>query len=66
MCDWIETREIMLEVEQLFQRNDDLQDIQDINKMSSEIEAYYSNNLKDHRSKIKCKINAVFLSYFDD
>ena len=51
--DWAETKLILLEVEQLFSREDDCKDIQDIKKMQHEIEVYCQNSLKDARDIIK-------------
>lgn len=51
--DWNETKSILLEVEQLFNRDDDLRDILDIKKMQQEVENHYSNSLKDAKDIIK-------------
>ena len=52
---WAETRAILSEVEQLFQRDDDIRDIQDIKKMQKEIELHCSNTIKDAKDLIKRK-----------
>ena len=51
--DWGETKSILLEVESLFNRDDDIRDVQDIKKMANEIEVYCGNNLKDAKEIIK-------------
>jgi len=53
MSDWNETKDIMHEVSQLFQRNDDIDDVNDIHKMGREIESCQMNNIKDLKEKIK-------------
>ena len=55
--DWNETKAIMLEVEQLFNRGDDLRDILDIRKMQNEIEQHQARSLKDARDIIKGYFN---------
>ena len=57
--DWGETKSIMLEVEQLFNRGDDLRDVNGVRKMQGEIELHRINSLKDAKSLIK-----GFLIYF--
>ena len=52
---WSETKAILNEVEQLFQQDDDIRDIQDIKKMGNEIELHCSNTVKDSRDLIKSK-----------
>jgi len=52
---WSETKAILSEVEQLFLRDDDVQDIQDIKKMGKEIELHCSNTVKDAKDLIKRK-----------
>ena len=51
--DWNDTRAIMLEVEALFSRGDDLRDIEDVKKMQQEVEIQYSHTLRDAREIIK-------------
>ena len=51
--DWGETKAILLEVESLFNRDDDIRDVQDIKKMAHEIEVHCANNLKDAKEIIK-------------
>ncbi len=51
--DWAETKTILHELEQLFNRDDDIKDILDIKKMESEIEIQSANKLKDAREIIK-------------
>ena len=50
---WSETKAILLELEQLFKRDDDVNDIDDIKKMSKEIDLIYENNLKNTKELIK-------------
>ena len=61
--DWGETKSIMLEVEQLFNRGDDLRDVNDVRKMQGEIELHRINSLKDAKSLIKgfqCILSVLF------
>ncbi len=51
--DWAETKAILLEVEQLFNRDDDVADVEDIRKMSEEIKLHSENNLKNAKEIIK-------------
>lgn len=51
--DWNETKSILHELESLFSRNDDIQDIEDIKKMSSEIEYQRSQHIRDAKDTIK-------------
>jgi inorganic pyrophosphatase len=51
--DWQEAKAILLEVESLFNRDDDIRDVQDVKKMAHELEANFSRNLKDAKEIIK-------------
>ncbi len=51
--DWSETKIILQELEQLFNRDDDLKDILDIKKMEREIDVQCANKLKDAKEIIK-------------
>ena len=51
--DWAETKAILLEVEQLFNRDDDLQDADDIRKMAQEIRTHSESNLRNAKDIIK-------------
>jgi hypothetical protein len=51
--DWNDTKTIMLEVEQLFNRGDDLRYILDIKKMQQELDSHHANSLKDAKEIIK-------------
>lgn len=53
IADWNDTKDIMLEVEQLFCRDDDVMDLQDIHKMNTEIDSHYNNILKVSKDLIK-------------
>ena len=54
----------MIEVEELFSRDDDVRDIQDIKKMTREIDLYCNSNLKDAKELIKRKsILNVFIFF---
>lgn len=57
--DWAETKAILLEVEQLFNRDDDVSDISDIQKMAGEIRMHADNNLKDAKDLIKQMLAVV-------
>lgn len=59
--DWNETKAILVEVEQLFNRDDDIRDVNDIKKMQREIEAYTTNNLKDVKDLIKGRPSHIFI-----
>ena len=59
--DWNETKAILVEVEQLFNRDDDIRDVNDIKKMQREIEAYTTNNLKDVIDLIKGRPSNIFI-----
>ncbi len=58
-ADWAETKAILLEVEQLFNRDDDVKDIADIHKMAEEIKGHADNNLKDAKELIKQMLAVV-------
>ncbi len=53
--DWNETKSILLEIEQLFTRDDDIKDIEDIKKMMNEIDSHRKNHLLDLKELIKRK-----------
>ena len=57
--DWTDTRAILQEVEKLFQRDDDVRDVQDTKKMIKEIDSHSGNSLKDAKEIIKQYTNAV-------
>jgi len=58
-ADWAETKAILLEVEQLFNRDDDISDVSDIQKMADEIRMHADNNLKDAKELIKKMLAVV-------
>ena len=51
--EWAETRSLLQELEQLFQRDNDVNDILDIAKMAKEIEIHRDSNLMSAKSLIK-------------
>ena len=53
MANWNETKSILLELEQLFKRDDDIRDIEDIKKMAAEISFQREQHTKDLKSIIK-------------
>mmetsp|Transcript_5497 Transcript_5497/g.9050 ORF Transcript_5497/g.9050 Transcript_5497/m.9050 type:complete len:203 (+) Transcript_5497:46-654(+) len=53
MADWSDTKSILLELEQLFKRDDDIRDIEDIKKMAAEIEFQRSQHTRDLKTVIK-------------
>ena len=53
MADWSDTKSILLELEQLFKRDDDVRDIEDIKKMAAEIEQQRRQHTRDLKSVIK-------------
>lgn len=57
--DWTETKSILHELEDLFLREDDLNDIQDIQKMAREIDLHYSHSIKDFKQLIKRNISCI-------
>ena len=50
---WSDTKAILNEVEYLFQRDEDIRDMQDIKKMAHEIDLHCSNGVKDAKELIK-------------
>lgn len=56
---WAETKAILLEVEQLFNRDDDIRDIHDVQKMVREVEMHGANKLKDSKEIIKIMTSQV-------
>ena len=54
--EWLGTKAILSEVEQLFVRDDDIRDVHDIKKMQAEIERYTAQSMKDAKELIKGKI----------
>lgn len=52
-ADWAETRTILQELEQLFNREDDLKDIADIKKMEKEIELHMQTQVQEAKEIIK-------------
>lgn len=55
MAEWTETKLILQELEQLFNREDDLKDIMDIKKMEKEIQQLCQNQVKEAKEIIKGK-----------
>lgn len=53
MSDWSDTKSILLELEQLFKRDDDVRDIEDIKKMATEIEFQRFQHTQDLKTIIK-------------
>ncbi len=51
--DWNDTKSVLQELEILFSRNDDIQDIEDVKKMAVEIEYQRSQILRDAKEAIK-------------
>jgi hypothetical protein len=67
--DWSETKIILQELEQLFNRDDDIKDILDIKKMEREIDVQCANKLKDAKEIIKGitdhgKLPSIFIYLF--
>jgi len=56
---WAETKAILLEVEQLFNRDDDIRDVHDVQKMAREGELHCANKLKDSKEIIKLMTSQV-------
>ena len=56
MTEFKDTHIIMHELEQLFNRDDDIKDILDIKKMQHEIEVQCNAHLKDTKEVIRGKI----------
>jgi hypothetical protein len=54
--DWNETKQVLQELEQLFNREDDVKDILDIKKMEKEIEIHMERQKKDAKELIKGRI----------
>lgn len=55
MSEWTDTKVILHELEQLFNRDDDVRDILDIKKMADEIEIQMANKIKDSKEIIRGK-----------
>mmetsp|Transcript_124 Transcript_124/g.145 ORF Transcript_124/g.145 Transcript_124/m.145 type:complete len:202 (-) Transcript_124:527-1132(-) len=51
--DWVETKAILSEVEQLFNRDDDIRYIYDVKKMAREIDSHSTNYLMETKDIIK-------------
>jgi hypothetical protein len=51
--DWGETKAILLEVEQLFNRADDLRDVEEIKKMQTDLQGHYNAALLGAKELIK-------------
>lgn len=65
--DWGETKNILLELEQLFSRENDISDVIDISKMAREIEVHRDSNLKSTKELIKCatkRYTSSAITYF--
>ena len=59
--DWSETKNILLELEQLFSRDNDISDVIDISKMAKEIELHRESNLKNTKELIKGVHHVIFI-----
>lgn len=53
--DWVETKAILSEVEQLFNRDDDIRYIYDVKKMAREIDDHCASYLSETKDIIKSK-----------
>ena len=53
--DWVETKAILSEVEQLFNRDDDIRYIYDVKKMAKEIDDHCLSYLSETKDIIKSK-----------
>lgn len=53
MSEWTETKAVLHELENLFSRDDDLRDINEIKSLEKELLSTYEANLKDTRDIIK-------------
>ena len=51
--DWVETKAILSEVEQLFNRDDDIRYIYDVKKMAREIDDHCASYLSETKDIIK-------------
>ena len=63
MADFSNTKIILHELEQLFNRDDDIKDILDIKKMQTEIELHSAARLKDAKQLIKGEITALTYTF---
>lgn len=54
--DWVETKAILSEVEQLFNRDDDIRYIYDVKKMAKEIDDHCLSYLSETKDIIKSKV----------
>ena len=64
MSDWGETKSILLELEQLFKRDDDIKDVQDVQKMAEEIDFQRSQHSRHLKTIIKRKPSFCRLFFF--
>ena len=64
--DWAETKGILLDLEQLFSRDNDIRDVVDIAKMAREIEIHRDSKLKNAKELIKGIDFCIFMSYVSD
>lgn len=60
MSDWTDTKVILHELEQLFNRDDDVKDILDIKKMADEIEIQMANKIKDSKEIIRSEFMLIY------
>lgn len=59
--DWNETKSILFEIEQIFQKDDDIHDIQDIQKMLNEIQNERNILITDTRQIIKSNFKLILI-----
>ena len=61
MSEWTETKAVLSEVEQLFNRDDDIRYIFDVKKMAKEIDSHCSSYLLETKEIIKSEFQLLFL-----
>ena len=59
MSEWTETKAVLSEVEQLFNRDDDIRYIFDVKKMAKEIDSHCSSYLLETKEIIKSELQLL-------
>lgn len=62
--EWAETKTILSEVEQLFNRDDDIRYIHDVKKMAREIDDHCASYLSETKDIIKSKGGRIHLKCY--
>jgi chromosome segregation ATPase len=57
--EWVETKTVIREVQQLYSREDDLRDIAEIQRMAWDLDVYFQNSKRSAREVMKEMLNRV-------